>query len=1281
MNAHTTSVIDHVRGDESRLLDILRALRCDTSAWGTRAADFIHCPAPDHPDVHPSCSVDVDNAMFHCRSACGTLTLAALIQAHGEASDAAGAMRWLEDLFNIDRTTGGLSLREAVIDPSLTVEQYCIDLDISRATADAYGLSDCLSYHQTSVGNKHQHLVAYEPGWYRSVFIPYGEGKSPRVRSDRPDRKNWNAQTIRHLQPGGPERKIAYGDMDLPLGVFGARPLMELEYFPNIRHLLVVEGESDVLCIGASCEFGRPDFVTVGCPGVNSARQCAADIVDLLQLFPVDSLSELRVVIGSEPGAAGLKFPRLVAEHVEAECSLRIEQSEDGGPMQPPKFAVLNWSSLPGEPSDARELWEMRDRLFAGDEFGVMDCLGDYVLAAADNPMTALQVKHFVETGELPAAYQITALPDAIPATSTRNLADPEPAAAPGTNLVPERHTLAGPEPASVATPAVQPMIPAGDPWIEQFLKSRPDDLENLPATLLQGMNHTFARCSSGWALVKTNAEGEEKIVFLSTPLFVEAVESTGQEVFVRIAVFVGGKWSSARIENKLLNDPTRACGAVGSLGAMFANRMKGEATDLIKSMALAIMNRGGIKHVPEGTGWSGRAGTSQFGGIEVEPALELPQMMYQANRARREERPDTQTAAREWWEQIVQPLLDGSSPHSPAPLLAIGAAAAAPLVGPLGDVGVGVCPVTWLAGLGGGGKTTLQNLAASIFAPKRADIDGQSAYYANADMSRAALSLRNIVARDLPMILDDVMQVPAMGQTSSRAGTDASRVEAAAQLAMMIFNRKPAERATRERKIDLQKPFRSTALFSAEISLSSTLVGAKASAGQHRRIQTIETRPMEQAGLKGPYAELVLRVAASHGGAPGELLVQLIRTAVRARELRTRYDECAEALLVSCVHLETTQRQALAVDLLGFEMLAQACGQDPDHARADGVKLIAEYAATQGTTDDALAGVDRVREAALELLATNPKRFEVPFAERKELFPGEEALRDTAHGVVDMPNAHQTLWGRYQTAGDVRDGNGARVALTKVGIRALMDTLSITPQQIDAAVAQGFAKKGCSTRIWGHTVSTTVIFVPDDLPPVPDSEDPSPTPPGPIRVGVASPEPPAASEPQASIKQASLSAQASFAGPGELLDPDHHITTYLDGDEIMMAIWRWSTGTYYADDTPASRAHVQEEARQELGLLIDRMAREPEGPIAVAPEPAADAPGWIMLEGNGREWARGLFQAASAQFTAALDPDATEASRAQALGEYAKTYRLNLVAKIGFPQWFIDPKPAQAQP
>lgn len=1042
-------------GSDSRVVDalqnpmnlerVLRALGCDTHKENGAPFDsphgFIHCPMPDHQDRNESCSVIPHGGFLECRSRCGTIRPLDLIIQHGQASDRGGAAKWVEKELGIeqDRPEHGTPRRH-ITDPSLSVRQYLALKHLSNDTIKRFGLVDVGIWQSTEKDRK-GFFCEFTADYYGAVLMPNDPPEhdhsqpifKPRVRDIFGAR--WPA-TVLHATRG--EAGTAQGTTKVACNErleTGAtdhydRPILEARYPQRLYgisqfhalpadHLLarvafLVEGESDV---HAQHDMGLPN--TLGLPGVGAYRSNAGDLIDTIQRHAAvegSSLADWTVAVWSEPGAAGAKLPEQVAGAVTTYCA---EQE-----LAAPRVAALLHNAIPAIPTSTAP------GAPAAHAKDPCDIVARLVPLHRGNAAAAR-----AQAGQLFTDGAFIALGQSTPAL------DP---AAPAVAIAPAQAPL----------PPVTDLKLKEDPWEGMDSKGH---LPTPPVTFcprsLKHLGAQFMRTASGWAELSKDKEGDEKMSPVSSIFYVGEVLDIGgiDHAVLRAPRRHSQEFADIRISRADLADARKVHSSLGSIGASVARGKSAQCVALVQALIEEWLKVNPIIVLPPTTGWGSSVGTGPFGGIESEPLNMFGKWMFEANQMRRAKGEaaglTVAQQARKWWDEGVLPLLSDPTnpgPSSAAPLLSLGAAAAGPLVGPLELLGIESAPVVWLAGLGGGGKTTTQRLCASIFAPKIGSLNGIGAFYTSANITQAAIMARVDSCMDLPLILDDIMQLPPQSGSTSRG--DDAKIEHAASLGMMIFNRDSIERATRDGGTRLTRRFRSTAILSGEVSMSSEMSRAIVSAGHRRRISCIEAKPMHDRGLPGSYAEHVNVLLRTVGGAAGELLVAEIRELWRTRETLDRYKQVRKAIaeLDSDRKVTNTQRESLSVNLLGFLLLAQVAGGWEFNAGLERacvlLKPYVDAGAGEGgaTREDDLASPQRVIEAVKEMMRSHGARFD----------------RTNASANIYSPIPNQGFLGkvlrRYKHSDD------ERVVLYRDGILLLQGRYGITQQILEQAKSAG---------------------------------------------------------------------------------------------------------------------------------------------------------------------------------------------------------------------------------
>lgn len=1204
----SSQVIDALQS-EAGLERLLDALGCQPDAPVSEGLN-IRCPMPDHPDENPSCTVRAKMGMFHCQTLCGQLLPLDLVIAHGHASDRGEAARWIESKFNIaPRPADAPPIRkqEPVDDPSLTVAQMLGMLGLPDSTRSKFHLEDVRSWHAGD-----SKLALYETGMYTSVLIPYSldiadDGplagrplclsSRARVRSCAPGSKlKWANRTHRFDLQSSPPRLISKRDLSMIDGKtpieHGGYGLPWLEAMPPSdalrHHLLVVEGESDVWAAHA-----MGFTAVIGVPGAKNGKRAAADIAEAVLIVGGGSSADVQVAVWQEPDAAGAGFPAHVSEHAARELA-------DMG-MPAPMIRAVRGAALHGGPKDMRSLWQMSGE-------GGLEVLRAALLGG----------------------------PEDTPAVDQSAAALPMP-----------------------ADPAPKPRATGGEPWESATFDDAPD-LDHVARISIECADRTFCRVESGWSVETLVKRGDEFVTSLKavcSPFVITKVEASGDDQYVTIAaprVIAGAaSWQQRRVKTSTFASSERGSALLISMGVQPWSRQKQAMLDLALVLSSHVAQVDGIHPIAAGTGWTGTPGDSEFSGIECECLDELPQMMFEANQARRERQPDEHAAAAEWWEKVAAPLtsaVDSPMPCHAAPLIALGAAAAAPLLGPLTLLGVEVSPVAWLSGLGGGGKTVTLAACASIYAPK----GSQGSFRSGADMSRAALDARAAYSRDLPFLLDDVTQVPALAQTKLRG--EAAKVEAAAHLAMAIFNRSPTERATREGAVRLTKPYRSTALFTAEATISRE-IAPTVTAGHLRRVSALVSQPMTDRGLPRAYADVVADQSALNGGAPGTLLVQHIRSIVAANDLRPLLKSARKKImdLDPAMDVDQTQKESLAVSVMGYSLLAEACGaMSRDEALEHAVHLVSAYITSSeggALKQSMLEGHEAALDAVKSMITSNGIRF-----------LSENAADDAGKQLAEV-------LGKIVRRGNASSKERWAILLPTAMYQLKNSKYGVTEAQITAAVDHGIAQRSVVANISGTSVRGMAWLIGE-----PDIEDHDHDPESPSEDTYRYPsemEEDTHRLPDAQIypSPAFDVSEASFK-----LRLPHGAVMDDEDAERGMASFRWSDGMYERGDeaSPASdHDQVRREARAELDALREAFAADK---IEVADPPADDEVSkWSKLDELGPHAPARLWEKCRVVGIKLMDPD-LEATDAHALKvEHVRLYRIILMLRMRRPEWFID--------
>lgn len=1258
------SVMDHVYGDPSAVVQILQALGPGAKLSvdqirekSGRARSFqVSCPMPDHLDEDPSTSFHQDSATFVCHGHHNTIYLKDLIIAYGQASSDVEAMQFIERVLGIDTeakkaeflaraASSGLRSGKSlapVDDPSLTTEQYAYALNLSTTTVEAFGLRDVLHYPPLAehMDKKYQQLVMYEPGWYTGVYLDYGPGARPRVRSSRPDGSIKPAMKLR--EPGSRKPLGDWTGGELSSVLYGMDQLSPS--LSQLKQLLIVEGESDVHCL---YEASQGQIPVLGVPGVGSGESAVPRIIEQL-LIANGGDADLRpytLVVGSEPGNAGAQFPRVLFGHIINYCT--------ANKIDPPRLRSFNWIELGygADADDARALW------------------------AIAGPDTARVVRAAMNAaaGDAPAALPQSPGPS------------PEPplpiAPVPASDSIP-------------AAPPVRPALPVGTIWAEL-------PAEAFAPSAIDGLKSTYCRGELTWIRQKWTDKDkliEDKIccpVAVSSPLICD--ERLVVDLHVAGGPMNALSWRRKRIEAPDAVSQQGLLSIIAGMGGRVESSAKADIANIVGSMVSHISPE--AIHVSEGTGWIGAEPGSQsavFSGMDAGhmPLEKLPAKMLRANDRRRVKQPDTLEAARRWWLTCIEPLMSGAQEST---ILTMGAAAAAPMLASLQTSGSSISPVIWLSGTGGSGKTTLQRIAGGIFAPPGG---GQNTFFISSNFTAAAIGARALSSRDLPLIIDDIMQIQ-----SDRG--EAGKVEKATGCLMEIFNQRPPERSTQDGKTRAAYDYRSTAIVSAEISIETDDVGAKLSAGMRRRIITCEARPMEQANLDYRWAERSMKACLDYGGAPGELLINHIRENTTPWDLLEQVNAASSIIVKRTPDIERTQAQILAICSVGFAHLRSLCDpcvehQDPSLHIESAAIVAADFGASQAHTTQSLKGMQRLIDAVKDLRSSNPFRFEAPLTPEQL-----EEMRDASGSILDesklRPTSYSSIWGRDMPHPTLPDH--VHVCITPTGLKELYRSYGITAQQIKEAKEDGIWVER-QVRLWHnkHRPICKAFSLPidPDSDPEPQSPDPSPEPfdhdPHNLREEptaeeldiiehFAPHEPPFADIAPALIPDPDIPTEfeetptepdpPASDTPDILMQPrisagliDHGFGLF-EGDYVFTASWQWSTGTYRGNDCPELRSHIHDEAVHELHSTIEVLKESQDLVLGSLPDPSN--PAWAQLEAFGAAKARGLWDEAGQLLQQALVPDIPADERRDLMLRYGKKYRLHVLARVRKPEWFID--------
>ncbi len=1282
-------------GTDSRVIDALQAsgglerllgaLGCDTAKDSGPSFDsphgFIHCPMPDHPDAHPSCSILADAGLFACRSSCGTIRPLDLVIAHGHAATRGDAAKWVESALNLPTTSAGGDARPVVTDPSLSVAQYLALKHLSQETRARFDLRDV----RVNLSAKHcpkTHRADFEQDWYGAVLLPCdppsdtavsGLTNRPRVRTWFGAR--WPAQVEDYT---GVRTRFAFPEKtDNP---YPHRPYGLPQFVPApsdsmlARTLILVEGESDVHALhdmGIAC--------CIGLPGVGGAAASMPDIVAQLlhaEQGDVDRLAAWSVAVWTEPGPAGSSLPGRVSQELLSHCG--------NIGMPAPRVCSIPFSSivLPGpaaSPKDPCELVALLHNLYLG-----------------DTPRARAEAGRLISEAVFQRSGQTTAQLDP---------------AAPAAAIEPAHATI--PDPVKLAA--------GGDPWELMACDAAlpAPSTQDLPV-LVEQLGARFVRTSHGWAQIVKDKDGDDVERPICSIVECCEVQRIGDvdTLVLRSPRSHTQQFDVIRLEREKLADTRSTMGALMSIGVSCVPRQGPSIVALIQALGDLRIDRSGVTHISTTTGWS--SGTELFAGIECEPANDFGRDMFEANERRRNQHPDTQAAAGRYWRECIAPLIaapDGETrPCHAAPLLAIGAAGAAILIKQLKAVGVNCSPVVWMAGMGGGGKSVTQRVCAGIYAPT----GGQHAYSMGGDASQAAIAARVDSCMDLPLIVDDMERMRAFN-TGPQRNAEAAKVESGAALGMMIFNQQPIERATRNGTVRKTRPFRSTALFSAEASMRTPGSRAVITAGHRRRITTIEARPMTERGLGPAFAATVNR-AQELGGALGELHVKRSRE-LTARALRALTSHCDAALRATSPSLDVTQRSSLGTQAIGFASLAESSGEHSFDEALElflaGVGAYLGASASDGgaTHDDDLTRVSEALDKVAHLLASQPHRFErlsfghddfAPQAPMrgwlgKMMRPTKDGLRRVAmyaDGDAELGIESQTLEqaernGVLKRSYQVRvHGDRMRCSVWTLPLRDPKDDDPDGAPEPHDPDPHGLAS-GSAPRVPGASVSSYVAEKPPESTP---ENTPETTPTGELLTAESSvciadapigadsirssqrDEPAVCNDPgdagvDVSMFDEFAEMQAARDASGE------RVIVYEEGDEVMDFRFGWGSGLYKvgsADtmrDNPSLLKTIREDAAGELEALATIYARaaetDPDGAVEVAPFPPDDDERWLKIDQVGQEAARKVWLEVSESLSTA-NSSTDPAARLAAHQRHVRAYRIHLMCRYRRPEWFV---------
>lgn len=1208
MSVDQIDIVDVLKSEDS-LARVLSYLGIDPGK-PVRDNTNIHCPWPSHKDSSPSCTVRADRGYFFCQSAdqshCGALGdgeifCPDLLIECGKASDRNEAMNQLKELFGYEdhagrRRVGGVK----VDDPSLSVATYLDSKGLPEWIAPHFELADVKIWFKGK--NDKITRAAYSTGWFGAVLMPMSDGRRPRVRTAEPVGNRDKRGLVKWASKVKSPANEILGDWSLPapcpddvrfaaqgaygFDQFGISGLSSGESFGPSNVLLVVEGESDPHALHA---MGITRCL--GVPGAKYPDMVRDDLVAaLLVMSGGDTdLSALTVVVWQESGEAGQNFPRRVAEAINKECEALT--------LIPPRIATLPYS----------------------------------VAGAYDDPCEYLQ-----HVSAEHARVSILAGIDKALASSAPLLdaCASQPSAAPA--------------PLHVSQAEFDARDPESDIWAAPLSFSAPPD----PVALTMGLEElgvTYNRNSTGWTFEKYNSKKDSwETVRLCTPFVVERVESSEGALAIVAAAPCDGEWLRARVPFEVTADSRAATKALAAIKVGTADGQSGKLASLLFALADRMMRIQGKVERPLGVGWAGVPGRSLFSGIELEPLDGTAQEMFRANVERRKRLTDTPAAAREWFDQIVAPMTpqvgaELSQQHA-APMVTIGTAAAATLIGPLEAVGSDIAPVVWMSGLGGQGKTLTQRVAASIFAPR----GSQRAYVCGSNISKSALDARARICRDVPLVLDDVSHMPAMHGSSYRGLS--AKIEAAASLAMQIFNKDPNERGTKEGGLREAERYRITALFSSEGTVADADVAI--SAGNIRRISTLRAAPISDFCLPSSWAETVGNFTQSHGGAAGDLLVVRVRDVVQRGELKGMLDYAvtqveAQAAAVG-QDIERTQLQSLAISGLGFALLRECCtdfswiAAIDEYAHALGPYLAADFADGGAASNQDIAGVELFLERVTEFSTVHGARL---------------LSQDHRKSLISVRNADEKISDHDIYGGFFTDSDGQRwLGVMRSGQQVLRDRFGVTPAMINEADMSGLAIKN---RVVNFGKSVRCLCVRMD-----DTDQPL-LPPGGMQVGDGRAQRRAEDKPHPTPTPVLPERTA----PRE----DDAVTKLVFEEEEFIVPFDWGTGAYSWPDG----LEQCESARMQLEIEIKDDARAEWDGLellygdAVKPFPEADSPHWQRITELGHE--RALWE-----WTQVLPAgnrvklSATDEERAELELKMIQHWRVYLMCKMHHPEWFV---------
>lgn len=560
----------------------------------------------------------------------------------------------------------------------------------------------------------------------------------------------------------------------------------------------------------------------------------------------------------------------------------------------------------------------------------------------------------------------------------------------------------------------------------------------------------SFKRTYTGWASIKHSDSGEEILVDICSPIIPIQSVICGEEVYYDMALWHGPmqEWVTRRVPQSAILS-SEGTSLLISMGLVLASPSRGMFTKLMSAILIESSTQLPMLKIHHGSGWQE---DGSFSGVDSESDSHLVENI----RSSRNNVLNQDVAVKTHYNAVrLLANPDKWNANNLATLacaLAIGASCCAPIIHPARAAN---SPVILLHGIGGGGKTVVQSLAASIWVDKTL----QQPVFFQANISQAALSALALDARDLPMIVDDVMQMP------SKRDTDAARIKAFAELAMLVFNREPIKRAKRDGKLREGNPFRSPMIASAEQSLTSS--NARLTTGQMRRIIQIEGRPMVACGVMGSENErknLQLLEDAfyrDNSGVIGPRIINLIRG--NDRMLHDKLKRWSQEAREANPDAEKTQMQTVALCCMGWELYLVACGVGKSDAENEALALLRIAAGVGGTatTSDEAVGASRAMESVSAYVASNRAFFQGQHG-------GSTSTQITKGRILDncrvalLPSAWQEVERDY--------------GITGAALRALADSGMLETQ----TESNGKIRLKKMVRIEGRNVRCYVFVLPD---------------------------------------------------------------------------------------------------------------------------------------------------------------------------------------------------------